>query len=126
MSVQAYQTAASHAENPRETEYRLFGQVTRALKAAAAVDPSDFQTRIQALDWNRRVWSTLATSCADERNQLTPELRASIVSLSLWVNGHTSDVMRGKEGFDDLIEVNRIVMQGLAPKGTPDPFANES
>ncbi|MCK5911706.1 MAG: flagellar biosynthesis regulator FlhF, partial [Caulobacter sp.] len=31
MSLRAYQQAATRAENPREMEYRLFGQVTRAL-----------------------------------------------------------------------------------------------
>ncbi len=124
MSVQAYRTAASHAENPRDTEYRLFGQVTRALMGAARMDRTAFQARIDALDWNRRVWSAFATACADDRNQLSPELRASIVSLSIFVNTHTSEVMRGKGEFDDLIEINRIVMQGLAPRGTPDPFAD--
>lgn len=126
MSVKAYKAAASHAENPRDTEYRLFGQVTRALMSAAKTDRTEFQTRIDALDWNRRMWTTLATSCSDNTNNLPDALRASIISLSLWVSSHTSEVMRGKESFDELIEVNRIVMQGLAPKGTPDPFAEEA
>ena len=30
MSLQAYQSAAQQAEDPRQLEYRLFGQVTRA------------------------------------------------------------------------------------------------
>ena len=36
MSLQAYQQASARAESPRELEYRLFGQVTRALIDAAA------------------------------------------------------------------------------------------
>ena len=35
MSLRAYQQAATRAENPREMEYRLFGQVTRALMDAS-------------------------------------------------------------------------------------------
>ena len=35
MSLQAYQQAAARSENPRDAEYRLFGQVTRALMDAA-------------------------------------------------------------------------------------------
>ncbi len=35
MSLRAYQQTAARAESPRETEYRLFGQVTRALMEAA-------------------------------------------------------------------------------------------
>ena len=114
MSLQAYQKASARAENPREMEYRLFGQVTRALMAAAEVDVSDTATRIDALDWNRRLWSVLATDCADSANSLPVELRAQIISLSIWVNKHSSAVMRREEDFAPLIEVNRIMMQGLA------------
>jgi flagellar protein FlaF len=113
MSLQAYQRAAQRAENPREAEYRLFGQVTRALMDAAKADASDFKTRIDALDWNRRLWSALATSCSDPANTLPPEVRATIISLSIWVSKHSSAVMRREEDFEPLIDVNRMIMQGL-------------
>ena len=113
MSLQAYQRAAQRAENPREAEYRLFGQVTRALMDAAKADPSDLKVRIEALDWNRRLWSALATDCADPANGQPDALRAQIISLSIWVNKHSSAVMRREEEFEPLIEINRIVMQGI-------------
>lgn len=75
MSLQAYKTAATRAESPREAEYRLFGQVTRALMHAASVDPSDTATRIDALDWNRRLWSALATDCSNPDNAMAMPLR---------------------------------------------------
>jgi flagellar protein FlaF len=115
MSLQAYKTATQRVENPREAEYRLFGQVTRALMAAAAADKTEFAMRMDALDWNRRLWSVLATDCAVEGNSLAPQARASIISLSLWVSRHTSAVMRGEEEIEPLVEVNRMIMQGLAP-----------
>ncbi|MDO1559900.1 flagellar biosynthesis regulator FlaF [Brevundimonas sp. 2R-24] len=116
MSVQAYRTAAARAESPREAEYRLFGQVTHALLEADKADPSDFAKRIDALDWNRRVWSALATACADPDNALPEAARAQIISLSLWVSKHTSAVMRREEEIEPLVEINRIMMQGLAPQ----------
>lgn len=116
MSVQAYQQAAKRAEHPRDSEYRLFGEVTRALMAAALVPVEDFRTRIDALDWNRRVWMALAADCARPQNPLDPGLRAQIISLSLWVGRHSSAVMRGEETFDALIDVNRTMMQGLASR----------
>lgn len=123
MSLQAYKAAATRAETPREAEYRLFGQVTRALMQAAAVDRSDFRTRIDALDWNRRLWSTLATDCADPRNAMPMDLRAQIISLSLFVDRHSSAIMREGETFDPLIDINRMIMQGLQspppPVGAP-------
>jgi flagellar protein FlaF len=116
MSLQAYQQAAKRAEQPRDSEYRLFGQVTRSLMDVAALPPEQFARRIDALDWNRRVWMTLAADCAQPRNQLDPVLRAQIVSLSMWVGRHTSAVMRGEETMDALIEINRIIMQGLSAR----------
>ena len=116
MSLQAYQSAAQRAEDPRLLEYRLFGEVTRALMDAATTPVEDIQPRIEALDWNRRLWNTLASDCACDANGLPDQLRASIISLSLWVNRHSSAIMRREEGFQELIDVNRMVMQGLQPR----------
>jgi flagellar protein FlaF len=113
MSLQAYQRVAAQAETSRETEYRLFGQVTRALMEAAQLDVGDFRGRIDALDWNRRLWSTLATDCADPDNALPNPVRAQIISISIWVARHTSAVMRREETIEPLIDVNRAIMQGL-------------
>jgi flagellar protein FlaF len=115
MSLQAYQQAASRAESPRDTEYRLFAQVTLALMEAARADPSDISGRIDALDWNRSVWTVLLNDCSSPTNHLPAPLRASIISLAMWVSKHTSAVIRGQEEIQPLIDVNRLVMQGLAP-----------
>ena len=114
MSLQAYQKASAQAEAPRSGEYRLFGQVTRALIDAASAPEHDLRTRIEALDWNRRVWSALATDCSVPENQLPTPLRAQIISLSLWVSRHSSAVMRREEEIEPLVEINRIIMQGLS------------
>lgn len=114
MSLQAYKTASARSENPRQAEYRLFGQVTRALMHASTVEASDITTRIDALDWNRRLWSTLATDCADPDNALPKPLRAQLISLSLFVSRQSSAIMRGEEDFEALIDINRMIMQGLS------------
>ena len=113
MSLQAYQKAAEQAEDPRQVEYRLFGLVTRALMEAATADGYDLGTRIRALHWNRRLWSALVNDCASEANALPPAARAQIISLSIWVNRHTSEVMQRREPIQPLIDVNRMIMQGL-------------
>ena len=116
MSLRAYQQANARAERPRESEYRLFGQVTRALIEASKAPSTDLRARIDAIDWNRRLWSTLAIDCCQPENQLPPSLRAQIISLNSWVRRHSSAVMKGDGQFEDLIEINRIMMQGLEPK----------
>ena len=89
-------------------------RVTRALMEAAQSDPNDFKARIDALDWNRRLWSALATDCADPGNSMPAPARAQIISLSIWVAKHTSAVMRKEEEIQDLIDINRLIMQGLS------------
>ena len=119
MSLQAYQKAATWAESPRQMEYRLFSQVTLALIEAAKADPKDLPARVDALDWNRRVWSALSEDCSNPGNGLPAPLRASIISLAIWVGRHTSAVIRRQDDIESLIEINRMIMQGLVPTSTP-------
>jgi flagellar protein FlaF len=115
MSLQAYQKTATWAESPRQMEYRLFAQVTLALMEAAKSDPTDIASRVDVLDWNRRVWTALREDCSSPGNALPAPLRASIISLAIWVSRHTSAVIRRQEQIEPLIEINRAIMQGLAP-----------
>lgn len=114
MSLQAYQRAAEQAEGPKQTEFRLFGVVTRALMDAAQKDATDVGGRMRALHWNRRLWTALAADCANPDNRLPMELRANIISLSIWVDKYTSKVMRERDPIQPLIDINRIIMQGLS------------
>ena len=117
MSIRAYQQTAKRTENPRDIEYRLFAQVTRALLDAREAGRSDISKLADALDWNRRVWSALALDCANKDNQLPASLKAGIISLSIFVGKYSSQVMREGEDIDELIEINRTIMQGLSAQG---------
>ena len=114
MSIKAYHQTARRKENPREIEYRLFAQVTSALTEAQKTGKSDLPKLIDALDWNRRVWSAMSLDCASPDNALPAMLRANIISLSIFVSKHTSAIMRDDEDIQDLIDINRLIMQGLA------------
>ena len=116
MSYQAYQTASARSEDPRSTEYRLLGQVTRGLIAAQDLPKVEFKKRAEALDKNRRVWSAFAADCSSAGNSLPESLRAGIISLSIFVSKETSAAMRGEVDFEALIEINKTIMQGLAPQ----------
>lgn len=118
MSLQAYQAASQRSEDPRATEYRLFAQVTRALMNAKTLPREEMKPRAEALDWNRRVWSNLAIDCASEDNKLPESLRAAIISLSIFVSKHASVALRDPEAIDDLVDINRTVMQGLMPQAS--------
>ncbi|WP_020401034.1 flagellar biosynthesis regulator FlaF [Kordiimonas gwangyangensis] len=113
MSYQAYQKAQQSSESPSQVEYRLFAQVTNSLIEARDKNFKGADLA-KALDWNRRMWSVLSSDCGAEGNALPPNLRAGIISLSIWVSKHSSAVMRGQEPIDDLININRTIMEGLA------------
>ena len=112
MSLKAYQATQAATEDPRLTEYRLFGQVTGALLNAKESNAVGGPL-VEAVDWNRRLWRTLATDCMDDRNRLSREVRAQIISLSMWVNKYSKEVTRQGASIDPLIEINRTIMQGL-------------
>jgi len=113
MSIQAYQRAHQQAESPRQTEYRAFAEATRAL-IAAGQNPGDITACADALYRNRRLWTVLATDCAQPGNALPEGLRASIISLSMFVDRHSSAVIRDNAEIDVLIDINKTIMQGLA------------
>jgi flagellar protein FlaF len=121
MSIQAYQTTAQKTESPRQTEYRAFTVATRALIDASALPATEVGRRGEALARNRRLWGLLAADCAADGNVLPQALRAQIISLSIFVDRHSSAVMREGAAMDVLIDINRTIMQGLAPQQQAQP-----
>ena len=113
MSLDAYRRTQKVTESPRDMEYRLFAQVTRALMQADQGKVRDHAFH-DAIDWNRRMWSTFSTDCALPGNGLPDKLRAQIISIALWVSRYSSEVAVGKAAMTPLIDVNRAIMEGLA------------
>lgn len=112
MSLSAYQRARTLVETPRTTEQRLIRDVTAALMEARDLGYSGGRL-MDALHWNREMWDTFASACGAPGNGLPDTLRASIISIALWVNRHASEVMKGRETLEPLIEVNRSLLEGL-------------
>jgi flagellar protein FlaF len=113
MSLNAYQQARTYADTPRSIEYRLISEITSGMVKARDAGLAG-AALMPALHRNRELWTTFSALCAHDGNQLAAETRASLISLALWVERHTSDVIKGGEAVDDLISVNRSIMEGLA------------
>lgn len=114
MSIQAYQRAATRAEDPRDLEYRALGHVTAGLVRARDAGKADLGALALALHENRRLWRVFAADCAAPENALPQAARARIISLALFVERHTSDVLRTGADIELLIDINRSTMEGLA------------
>ena len=113
MSLDAYRRVRTIAETPRATEYRLMSQITGEMIQARDNGYSG-AALMPALHRNREVWSAFSSTCGAPGNQLPTELRASIISIALWVDRYTSEVVAGRDSIDDLITVNRAIIDGLA------------
>jgi flagellar protein FlaF len=109
-----YKTAQTKGDDPRDIEYRLLAQVTGAL--INAKNAKEVKPRVEAALWNSRVWSALRVDLYDEKNQLPQQLRASLISLSLWIEKETFALLEGEGDIDALIDINRNIMAGLKPE----------
>ena len=113
MSLAAYQSVRRLSEAPRDTEHRLMGQITGEMITARDTHKQG-RDLAETLFRNREMWNIFSADCTSPGNGLPDQLRASIISLALWVDRFSSEVIAGRESIEDLIEVNRTVMEGLA------------
>lgn len=121
MSLQAststgYGTATRAMSSPREVEYRVFSQVTGRI-AAALTEGASFAELAAALHENTRLWTALGLDLARPDNELPESLRASLLSLALFMRRHAELVLRGEESAEVIVEINTTVMRGL--RGEP-------
>lgn len=125
MSIAAYKSTIRQSESPRQIERRILSRLTGQLEAHAAFDTATGLERIEilsrglraALAENQTFWNELKYDLAQPGNALSPELRAGLISIALWIDRQTSAVMGGDSGVMALAEINRTIIAGLA--GTP-------
>jgi flagellar biosynthesis activator protein FlaF len=105
-AARAYDAAATH-RSLRTQEADVFRRATGALKSAREAGPIP---RVQAIADNRRLWMTVVDLMRDPLNALSPDLRASIVSVGLAVQ---REMDRNAPDFEFLIAVNEDIAAGL-------------
>ena len=81
---------------------------------ASAQDPR-VVTLDDALTYNRRLWTILATSVTSNDNPLPDEVKQNLGSLGAFILKHTFDVMSNPspERLTTLIQINRNIAMGL-------------
>jgi len=112
MSIDAYRRVRGIGESPRAQEYRLMSEITGEMISARDKGFSG-AALLPALHRNREAWAIFSTMCAGPGNKLPDGLRASIISLALWVERFTTEVVTGRDTIDELISVNRSIIDGL-------------
>ncbi|WP_102223661.1 flagellar biosynthesis regulator FlaF [Acidimangrovimonas sediminis] len=130
----AYQRTVADTETPRQIERRLMSRVTGALEHfQPRFDATgDANLRLAVLAdglgdavWeNQRLWQNFLADLSDPANALPAPLRAGLISIGLWVERHSQQVLRGKAGVAALVEVNNNIIRGLSGQGAqPAPTA---
>jgi flagellar biosynthesis activator protein FlaF len=112
MSVRRYQKTQDAAEDPRSIERFALTRVNGMLSAGAE---SGGRTLTEACHKNWQLWSIFQSDLADPGNPLPDTLKAQLISLSIWVQKYTPQVLFQGASVEPLINVNRSIMEGLAP-----------
>lgn len=68
----------------------------------------------EATDYLRRLWTIFIADLTDRENGLPDNLRASLISIGIWVKREADLIDRGASAnFDGLIDINQLIADGL-------------
>jgi len=115
MTANPYAEAIATTESPRQREYRLLARANRLLGESKT--KGDIASLYRAVLYNRQIWNTFLIDLTDQANGLPNELKGALISIGIWVEKFSDPVCEGAESVDDLIEVNRSIMEGLVADG---------
>lgn len=100
-------------EDAREREREALERSIDLLKAAEAKGRQSREA-IDALFHTRRLWSVLLEDLANSDNDLPETLRASLISVGIWIMRETELIRLEKsENFRGIIEISQIIHEGL-------------
>lgn len=114
-AANVYAKNAQASQSPRELEANLL------IKAASRLQnvQDDWEVRFpeleEALAYNRKLWTILATAVTDASNPLPREIKQNIANLAIFIFNRTVDLMiePKPERLTVLININRQIATGL-------------
>lgn len=124
MSIAAYKRTIRESESPRQIERRVFVRVTGELdKQSSTFDMAP--TRAERVDLlaqglrvhladNLKLWSTIKFDLSQPENGLPPQLKAGLISLALFIERQTAQVIGGEPGLGALVQINQSLISGLS------------
>ena len=123
MSIAAYKRTIRESDSPRQIERRVLSRITGDLERfAQSFDKSEKSERAQLLASgleqvlieNLKFWTIIKHDLATEGNALPPQLRAGLISLALFVERQTNNVIGGSAGVGAMAAINQSVIAGLS------------
>ena len=116
--VAAYAQQQKRNLSPREVEAMAFTKAALMLEDAKKVS-NNINEYSKALRFNHLLWTIIQADLTDPENQLPPEIKANVMSLSIFVDKQTTKALRSSvpTDLDVLININRNRAAGL--RSTP-------
>ncbi|SDH35235.1 flagellar biosynthesis regulator FlaF [Roseospirillum parvum] len=112
--VGAYQRTQKTNMSPREVEAMAFLKAASLLEDAKGKAGS-LEEFSKALRFNHLLWTIIQADITEPENQLPPEIKANVMSLSIFVDKQTNKALRTNTpaDLDVLININRNLAAGL-------------
>jgi flagellar protein FlaF len=104
-------------DSKREMDAAAFSQAAYVMDQARQ-KLNDKELGERALKYNQMLWSIVQADVAQEDNTLPEELKANLMSLSIYVDKQTTIGLEdpSDELFDGLISINLNIAEGLMEK----------
>ena len=114
----AYQAVAKEIVNQRDLEANLLLKAAAQLQAISDSWERDNSGLVDALTYNRKLWTIFLESVTSPDHQLPIEIRENVASLGVFIMKHTFSVMANprREALASLININRNLAAGLRAK----------
>jgi flagellar protein FlaF len=122
-AAQAYSRINQTTASPREVEAMLLSQAA-ARFAAIQGDWENSSGELEAaLNFNRKIWTVLATSVVKPENPLPEAIKKNVASLAVFILSHTVSLMArpAPEGLNVFISINQNIAAGLRTPVTAAP-----
>ena len=116
--VAAYAQQQKRNLSPREVEAMAFTKAAVLLEEAKS-KIGNIEEYSKALRFNHLLWTIIQADLTEPENQLPNEIKANVMSLSIFVDKQTTKAMRSTSttDLDVLININRNLAAGL--RSTP-------
>lgn len=120
MSIAAYKDNIKKTSAPRDIEHKVLSQVTRSLEnVSKEFNKNNRKNKILSNEvknavWeNQQLWIALKSDLIMEGNALPDETKAALISLSIWIDKQSWNVIKGEGEITPLIDVNKRIIAGL-------------
>lgn len=105
--------AGETAETIRDNERQAFERSIQLLELAQARGRGSLES-VKALLFASQLWAVLMEDLAHPENALPDDLKASIISIGIWMLRRAEDIRQGRtDDFRTMIDVSRSISQGL-------------